>query len=75
MSKDLGPKTAMYVIFVSFGFQSDSSADSVTANQKRLGRGFRRMVDMFTSARDLVDENDRYVEALAEGDEFAQDEE
>jgi hypothetical protein len=33
------------------------------------------MVDMFTSARDLVDENDRYVEALADGDEFAQDEE
>jgi hypothetical protein len=50
-------------------------ATSVTANQKKLGRGFRRMVDMFTSVRDLVDENDRHVEALADGDEPELDEE
>jgi len=42
-------------------------ATTVTANQKRLGRGFRRLVDMFTSVRDLVEENDRRIEALADG--------
>jgi hypothetical protein len=42
---------------------------SVTANQKSLGRRLRRAVDMFTSARDLVDENDRHIEALADGNE------
>jgi hypothetical protein len=75
ISKDLGPKTAAYVIFVSISFSLMILATSVTANQKKLGRGFRRMVDMFTSVRDLVDENDRHVEALADGDEPELDEE
>ena len=75
ISKDFSPKTAAYVIFVSICFSLMILATSVTANQKKLGRGFRRMVDMFTSVRDLVDENDRHVEALADGDESELDEE
>ncbi|KIM77418.1 hypothetical protein PILCRDRAFT_12056 [Piloderma croceum F 1598] len=36
-------------------------------NQKTLGRGLRRVIDMFYSARDLVQENDRHEEALGNG--------
>jgi hypothetical protein len=75
ISKDFGPKTAAYVIFVSICFSLMILATSVTANQKKLGRGFRRMVDMFTSVRDLVDENDRHIESLADGGESGLNEE
>jgi hypothetical protein len=43
---------------------------SITASQISLGRGFRRTVDMFFSARDLVEENDRRLEAMAADEEI-----
>jgi hypothetical protein len=35
---------------------------SVTARQISMGRGLRRTVDLFHSARDLVEENERRVD-------------
>ena len=42
------------------------------ASQVSLGRGLRRTVAMFHSARDLVEENDRRLELMADdnSDEF-----
>jgi hypothetical protein len=42
---------------------------SVTASQVSLGRGIRRCIDMFHSARELVDQNDRRTELIETGDE------
>jgi hypothetical protein len=41
---------------------------SITAGQVSLGRGLRRTVAMFHSARDLIEENDRRLELMAEDD-------
>ena len=41
------------------------SLTSVTAGQISLGHGLRRIVDMFHSARDIVEENDHHLEMLA----------
>jgi hypothetical protein len=38
--------------------------NSVTAGQISMGRRLRRTVDMFSSARDLVEENDRRLEMM-----------
>jgi hypothetical protein len=43
---------------------------SVTASQISLGRGFRHTVNMFFSARDLVEENDRRLDAMAADEEI-----
>jgi hypothetical protein len=39
-------------------------SNSVTAGQISMGRRLRRTVDMFSSARDLVEENDRRLEMM-----------
>jgi len=69
ISKDFGPKSTAYVPTHFSGVLSNHCEPSVTANQKSLGRHFRRIVDMFTSVRDLIEENDRRMEASADGDE------
>jgi hypothetical protein len=42
---------------------------SASAHQVYLGRGLRRTVDMFHSARELVDENDRRTDLIASGED------
>jgi hypothetical protein len=42
----------------------------VTRSQVSLGRGLRRLVDMFYSARDLVEENDRRLELMATNEDI-----
>lgn len=44
-------------------------ASSAAANQVSLGRGLRRLIDMFHTANELVDENDRRLDILAAGDD------
>jgi hypothetical protein len=48
---------------------------SILAGQVSLGRGLRRTVDLFHSARDLVEENERHVslEEDAEGVDFSEE--
>ena len=53
---------------VSYFFHSKILA-SITASQISLGRGLRRSVAMFFSARDLVEENDRRLIAIAADEE------
>lgn len=43
---------------------------SVTRSQVSLGRGLRRLVDMFYSARDLVEENDRRLELMVTNEDI-----
>ena len=43
---------------------------SVTRSQVSLGHGLRRLVDMFYSARDLVEENDRRLELMATNEDI-----
>jgi hypothetical protein len=43
---------------------------SVTRGQVSLGRGLRRLVDMFYSARDLVEENDRRLELMVTNEDI-----
>jgi hypothetical protein len=40
----------------------------VTAKQISMGRGLRRTVDLFHSARDLVEENERHVDLEGDGE-------
>jgi len=54
----------LVAIVHSFGFRS-----SLTSTQHSLGRGLRRMIDMFNSVCDLVAEADRRTALLDEGDE------
>lgn len=42
---------------------------SITAGQISLGRSLRRTVDLFHSARDLVEENERHVSLEEDGED------
>jgi hypothetical protein len=42
---------------------------SLTSTQHSLGRGLRRMIDMFNSVRDLIAESDRRTALLDNGEE------
>ena len=67
ISKNLGPNEKRCATSQSSSL-SDSDAViliSITAGQVSLGRGLRCTVDLFSSARDLVEENDRCLELMA----------
>jgi hypothetical protein len=67
ISKNLGPNEKRCATLRSSSLCNSDAIilTSVTAGQVSLGRGLRRTVDMFSSARDLVEENDRRLELMA----------
>jgi hypothetical protein len=48
---------------------------SVTARQIALGRSLRRTIDLFHSARDLVEENERRIRLEEDGEDVELSEE
>ena len=53
----------------------DIVSDSITAGQISLGRSLRRTVDLFHSARDLVEEHERHVSLEEDGEDINPSEE
>jgi len=41
----------------------------LNATQVTIGRGLRRTVDMFRTANEIVEENDKRIDKIAEGNE------